>query len=1512
MNRPITLSFPEFKRLLTIVLFNFLIAPNGLAALNIAQTPLFLVPSALPIVMLNMPKDHHLYFKAFDDYSDLDGDGSPETTYKHSFDYYGYFDSYKCYDYVNDRFEPTTISINKYCSGQWSGNFLNWASMTRIDSIRKMLYGGLRSSDSTGETELERSYLPNDAHSFAKFYQGSDLAELTPFTESGGITLCNTTFSNGIFSQDVTDPPLMRVAKGNYSLWSANERWQCLWEEEAKKMGFNSISNGNIPEASGINAAIGNPVKATDGLGEQDYIVRVNVCVNDLKGTENCKSYKNATTGDSTLKPVGLLQTYGDDGTMNFGLMTGSYGKNKSGGVLRKNASRLTDEINVDSDGTFKSVPTDGGIINTLNKLRIYGYRHTGGTPDTNGTYKGNQLGSDNCDWGLNTFNNGQCSNWGNPQSEIFLESLRYLAGNSATSAFVPSPDDASRIEGLTQATVTDPITSDDYCASLNVVQFNAATSSYDADELSGVTDIDASDVNTLTDTVGDGVGITGKQYFVGENGTDNNQLCTAKTVTALSKVRGVCPEEPRLSGSYHISGLAHHAHITDIRGDRTDKQRVTTYGLALSQNKPKVVINVPDSTKKITLFPSCRNNHINGNCAIVDFKIVDPDPNEVIPIGHKKGKLYVNWEDSEQGGDFDQDMWGIISYDVSADKIAITTNVIAKSTNDKMGFGYIISGTSNDGFHAHSGINGFNYTDPSGLPNSNCVDCDVGGNALPVTYNIGISNAENLQEPLYYAAQWGGFVDGNDDNTPDQHTEWDSVNNVTGLPPADGVPDQYFFSINPKQAEISLGKVLAEVTKTVGSSASVTSNSTTVNTNTLIFKAKFDSKNWTGQLLAYGVNANGDINAIEQWNAGEIVTQQGYSGRSIFSYNPMLAPNKGIDFLYANLNPTQQALLTEPQVNYIRGDQSNETPNGLFRARTDTPTTTQTGTTVVKNRLLGDIVNSSPLYIGASHQNYERLPDAEGSDYLNYIGSSAMLTRTPMLAVGANDGMLHVFNANKNSGSPSNGGKELFAYVPNTVMGNLAALTSPTYTVSGHHQYFVDGSPTVGDAYFNADSDTDKEWRTVLVGTLGAGGKGIFALDVTFLDTNNYNNAETSFSANRILWEINDQSAPSGTDLLDDLGNSPRQYGFTNNLGYTLGQASVVRMADGQFAAIFGNGYNSTSGSAVLYIVNIKTGSLIRSIGTETSGDNGLSTPLAVDINNDSIVDAIYAGDLQGNLWKFDVSSNNPNNWAVAYPQNSVPTALFSAKIGTEPGQPITVKPTFGLHPNGGILLFFGTGSYFQTGDNVIGTTPQTQSFYGIWDECINTTGATAHCTAILPISGRSALAAQTIEDEFGQGQFTVRKTSDNPVTYPEKKGWYMDLAPPQSSIAVGERVIGSAVLRKRRIIFITNTPTNISCKTGGSAWLMELNPLTGGRLAKTPFDITGDGLINSDDQINDAGKFVAATGFHIDMGMVSSLTILGNPDISKHIEYKYAGDIKINESVPSTGYRQSWAQLR
>lgn len=427
-------------------------------------SPLHAVETTTPVVMINLSNDHQLYIKAYDDYTDLDRDGDLETTYTHDFDYYGYFDSGKCYAYdtSDQRFEPRAIASDRYCEGAasdyWSGNFLNWATMTRMDAMRRLWFGGARiqPEPATGAT-LERVYLPHDAHSFAKYYDGVDIDRLTPFqrgrdykTSEGnlrerGITICNTTDvpANSAGSdarpksESVTSPPLMKVMAGNYSLWASNERWQCMWKsgsiDPVRGSGRGHNGNGDGVD-SGIPAHADSPDRG-DGLGEKDYRVHVQVCVDGLL-EGNCKFYPSGA-----VRPTGLTQRYGDDDEIFFGLVSGSYARNKSGGVLLKNAAGTADEVDVEGDGRFiasvggidlggasVSHASASGFVNAMTRMRIIGYQHTDGHYGINGGSSGDGTDRDNCRWGTNSFDDGECQNWGNPFAEIYLSSLRYLA----------------------------------------------------------------------------------------------------------------------------------------------------------------------------------------------------------------------------------------------------------------------------------------------------------------------------------------------------------------------------------------------------------------------------------------------------------------------------------------------------------------------------------------------------------------------------------------------------------------------------------------------------------------------------------------------------------------------------------------------------------------------------------------------------------------------------------------------------------------------------------------------------------------------------------------------------------------------------------------------------------------------------------------------------------------------------------------------------------------------------
>lgn len=682
----------------------------------------------------------------------------------------------------------------------------------------------------------------------------------------------------------------------------------------------------------------------------------------------------------------------------------------------------------------------------------------------------------------------------------------------------------------------------------------------------------------------------------------------------------------------------------------------------------------------------------------------------------------------------------------------------------------------------------------------------------------------------------------------------------------------QFFVAGNEAQLAAAFQAALASILEQSGSSASATANTGFVGTDTKVYQARFNSGDWTGQLLAFAIDGdttsssyglplnNGAGPEGSLWNAGGLIPS--WDSRNIFTWN-----GGGVRFRWDQLSTAQQtALGTQGMLEYVRGDATQELRNG--------------GTLRNRASKLGDIVNSAPVFVGAPALRY---PDnLESAAYSAF--KTAQANRSKMVYVGANDGMLHGFNAET--------GAEVMAYVPSRVFGNLASLSSPAYS----HKYFVDGSPTTIDAFING------QWRTVLAGGLNHGGQGIYALDVT----NPSNFGESSANATALaLWEF--------TDAND------------SDLGYTYSQPAIVKLQNGTWAAIFGNGYNnteadgsaSTTGNAVLYIVNLQTGALIKKISTRTgtaqdptgaSRPNGLATVAVVDTNNDFKADAAYAGDLFGNLWKFDLSSGNPNQWGLAFNNNPLFTACGGANCSATNHQPITSRPSVGRNTRvSGVLVYFGTGKYLETTDNN-GTAGGMQTFYAIADT-----------DSAQVVSGRSALLQQSITDEFSQtfgaNTFGVRVTTTTAIDWTAHKGWYMDLVSPVLG-QQGERQVTNSVLRNGKIIFTTTIPGNDPCQAGGDSWLMEMDANSGARLSYSPFDLNDDRKFTEADYVtvtqNGTTKRVPASGMKLEGGGAATPTVTATEDGETKFISSAAGMQAVRENPgPRDVGRQTWRQL-
>ena len=503
------------------------------------------------------------------------------------------------------------------------------------------------------------------------------------------------------------------------------------------------------------------------------------------------------------------------------------------------------------------------------------------------------------------------------------------------------------------------------------------------------------------------------------------------------------------------------------------------------------------------------------------------------------------------------------------------------------------------------------------------------------------------------------------------------------------------------------------------------------------------------------------------------------------------------------------------------------------------------------------------------------------------------------MLYVGANDGMLHGFNADT--------GAEVFAYIPNEVYSKLETISSTQYGCREvnclAHEYLVDGTPTIGDAYI------DDEWHSILLGSLGKGGKGLFAIDVT--DPASFS---TDSATDNILWELssNHLSSSNNSSWISSPDADPN-YNYADDIGYSIPSSSMVRLHDGSWAAVVANGYGSANHKAVLFLIDLSDGSLIQAINTQqgSSGSpNGLSSPIPVDTNRDRITDYIYAGDLHGNLWKFDVSDPAPSNWSVAYTDNSNPAPLFTAceTVACTKKQTITAKPQVGKHPAGGLMVYFGTGQYFDVSDNVMTNSPDIHTWYGIHDNG-------SQVTSLDDLIEQTILHESTVSSDL-----RARITSNNVVDASTKKGWYMKLLS-GGTTREGERITSKPLLRRGRLIVSSVIPPRNECLLGGSGWVMEVNALDGKRLSKVSFDLNDDQSFSEGDKVTYTtvdGDEVAEIPTGVQKPTLGLL--LNTPTIINHTvkaEGKYVGGSSgamkmFRESTSKFRGRQSWKQLR
>jgi len=631
-----------------------------------------------------------------------------------------------------------------------------------------------------------------------------------------------------------------------------------------------------------------------------------------------------------------------------------------------------------------------------------------------------------------------------------------------------------------------------------------------------------------------------------------------------------------------------------------------------------------------------------------------------------------------------------------------------------------------------------------------------------------------------------------------------------------------YYKASNYEDLKSSFGKALTQITDTSQSVAASSANTSELVGGSRLYQTRYTAKDWSGELIALDIDQTTyQVSDDIAWTAS---FNTNVNQRVVYTGHDNGVPFKSGFFSSTQINSYFGA---SNIINYVKGKEITG-----YRTRADSAGVVP----------LGDIISSSPVYVEPPQADvYD--DDDFSKPYSDFV--EEYKDRGSMIYVGANDGMLHGFDTET--------GVEKIAFIPKKIIPNLKNLADEEYS----HQYFVDGTPTVQDVFI------DNKWRTVLVGGLGKGGQGIYALDITQGDFgNNEVNAKSTF-----MWEFTDQ---------DDA-----------DLGFTFTEPKIMQLNDGKFYAVVTSGYNnsvasdssdtaiSSTGDAVIFLIDLETGNLAHKlstgVGTITQNGNdsvnGLAEISGVDVNFDNKTDYLYAGDLFGNLWKFDVSSSNDSDWSVA--------SIFEAKDDQGTVQPITAKitPVF-LEDRALVMLLFGTGKYLEAEDTTSAKT-SLQTFYGIKD---------LYQQSSVAVISREDLLEQNIVYQGDVSFYSdadsiieeIRITSANTYSNTAESGWFIDLKTPtyasntlyseyNNSVTyeeLGEQIVvpaayrtsynGHEVVGDGRVFFVSNISNDSDkCLPSSTSFLTQLDAYTGSRLDYVAVDMNGDLTVDEEDGV-------------------------------------------------------------
>lgn len=1251
----------------------------------------------------------------------------------------GYFDPLKCYEYKKNTtqvttdggtvipldkgdssyFQPVSVTTNRICNGKWSGNFLNWATLTAIDPFRWAMTGGRRVVDTPTETIVEKGWHSGQGSYFPERNQDARTEGRLPLTEAAGAT----PFANA---------KTMRVIVNGRGF-----AMQLVTTNGVRGQYYAGVSQTPTPDTlrwTNSNDTIDNSWGSKTGPG--------NGVPND--NFTAIYTYSGIAPATGTYK----FQTYADDGV-----------------VLKVNGTLLIDDWT--SHGAENREGTISLVAGQSYDLELKYFDQTGSAVIR-------------LNWQPPGQNNYSLfsSAVGAASTQNYTMRAKVCDATVGLEANCKQYRDGWKPEGLIQQYA-------------DKMRFSALGYLNDSNEYR------------------DGGVLRARQKFVGPTHPEPGQAPRDNTNKEWAADTGQMVRNPDAADATATTA----ASATEV----TERVTIADSGVMNYLNKFGQLIpgdykgidpvnelyyaalryfrgleSVPSWTSMAGASKATKTTYLDGFPAITDWRAADPvqyscQRNFVLGIGD----IYTHRDKNVPGNsltDHEPTMPTEVSADTMFDAVKSTNN--AKFLQG-MGTGKATAATGSS--YSTDYMAGLAFE-----ANTKDIRPDLIGKQTVQTYWVDV-----LEQPFsrnnkfYLAAKFGGL---NQKKLPadfDPYTfagtiplDWwstsgDTLTDARNTPVTVPRPDNYFAAGQPDTMVAGLKQAFERISNEISayttsfslSSAQVSS------TGAASYAAQYDSKNWTGLLSASRLtfDSSGNPSATLVWESKtKLEAQLAGTGWNDSRNIVTRGATAGVPFRYASLSADHQALLNtsyvtdndaENYVNWLRGDRANE------RTATDASKAYRQ-----RDLLLGDIVNAKVTPAGPPALPYS---DSVNPGYAAF--KTTWRNRPVMVYAGANDGMVHAFNG---ALTGTDAGKEQFAYVPSFLFakaassdadGLLSQLGNPYY----QHRFFVDATPSTFDIDFNSAGGTftttsaaTSDWRTVLIGGLGKGGKGFYALDVT---NPAGMNTETNV-ASKVLWEFTDA-----------------------DMGYSFGAPVVVKTRKHGWVVIFTSGYNGGGTSSHLYIVNPTNGQLIQKISTPTASEGMAQASAYVQDFSDGTADAVYAGDLNGQLWRFDLTAARAAT--TSYP---APTLIANLTDGatTPQAQPITTQPLIEIQPlTKKRYVLVGTGRLLDASDI---QSAQEQSYYALIDGTAS--AFTPVSTGNFPIA-RSNLQAVT---DLTQG-IALTATS---------RGWYTDLG---VTNRVGWRAVNASTSYSGVVAFSTLQTAGDACAPSGTSRVYAIDFGTG-----------------------------------------------------------------------------------